>query len=128
MCKLVGDFERLLAHGLAHAERHPRRRIGDIFAKNQHRIGQLNIMERGRASRPRLKNIQHRRSRRHWSSATPAKKRSFPTSLRSAKLASSDALGEPMPIALPSETRDPQFPLRFIRGDGLPVQPRWREF
>ena len=30
----------------------------------------------------------------------PAKKRSFPTSARSAKLASSEALGEPIPIGL----------------------------
>ena len=56
--QLFRDFERLLAHGLAQAERHPGRRIRDIFAKNQHSIGQLNVMEGRRTGRPRLQNIR----------------------------------------------------------------------
>ena len=60
--QLPGDLERLLAYGLAQVERHPGRRIRDIFAKNQHGIGQLNVMQGWRAGRPCLQNLYHRRS------------------------------------------------------------------
>ena len=42
------------------------------------------------------------------SSGNPAKKRSEPTSVRSAKLASKDARGDPIPITVPSRSTAPK--------------------
>ena len=54
--QLFRNLEGLLAHGLAQIECHARRGIRDIFAKDQHRIGQLNVMQGWRSGRPVLQN------------------------------------------------------------------------
>ena len=74
--------------------------VGHILAEDQDGVGALDIAKRGSPGRsvaedlsPRWKPVAPR------SLSTPTKKFSGPTSVRSAWLASSEAVGEPIPIA-----------------------------
>ena len=75
-------------------------RVRDVFAQNQHSIGTFDLVQRWDLAGPVCRIFTIFLISAHSLPAMPAKKRSLPTSRCSAKFASSEALGEPMPIGL----------------------------
>ena len=47
-----------VAHRLAQGQRQPRRRVGDILAEDQHRVGLLHLRQRRRAGRPVAQDVE----------------------------------------------------------------------
>ena len=120
--QLSGDFQRLLAHGLAQAERHPGRRIGHIFAKNQHRIGLFDFVEGWRTGGPRLQNIDHRRNQSPLVVGNACKKAILPHQPAQREVGLKRRPRRTDADRLARDERF-QFPLRFIREMGRPSQP-----
>ena len=125
--QLLGNLHGLLTHGLAHGQRHSGSDVGDILAQDetQRRTPRSRAAwasASGRAAESRSCRPTNFAS----SSAMPEWKRSGPTRVRRAKLASSDARGEPIPITLPFAT----LSLKCCRADaaevGWPFSTGWR--
>ena len=97
--QLFGGLHGLLPHRLPQAQRHSRRNIGDILAQDEHGVGGFHFAQRRRTRGTVAQNVQHQLQQPGFSVGNAGIEPAAPTSDRNAKLLSSDARGEPMPIA-----------------------------